>query len=111
MCETAGGVEHATSGEASGELSYAEVSGEVLCAEASEETVERSGEKVDGARLPLLLMVGLSIVGKVGEGVAPALLSGERPLTLLLLNASDATCLLTAAATSTPLAWWCVAAD
>ena len=66
----------------------------------------------DDFRRLLLLVAALSLVGKLGEAAAPALLVVQQPLLLLVLNASDALCLITAAACKQPaarLAWWVVA--
>ena len=52
----------------------------------------------DDFRRLLLLVAALSLVGKLGEAAAPALLVVQQPLLLLVLNASDALCLITAAA-------------
>ena len=57
----------------------------------------------------LLLTAGLSMLGKLGDGVAPALLSSSFPLALLALNASDTYCLLTAAASNCWLVWGLIA--
>lgn len=55
----------------------------------------------------LLLVATLSLVGKLGEALAPPLIAAGYPLCLLALNANDALCLLTSGAVSqhAPLAW------